>query len=542
MNADFRKLNSDISSVPAAFAGLASDCEINFCLAQRTPAGTATTGIVRKSTTVTAFTTNDFMKFNANGGDAIWDASKYLNIWVCNMSGGILGYAQFPGGPVATDGVVINYTAFGTTGTAAAPFNKGRTATHEVGHWLNLFHIWGDDGNACTGSDLVNDTPNQADENYGCPSFPSVSCSNGANGDMFMNYMDYTDDACMFMFSAGQKARIDALFITGGSKASLLTSLGCQAPNGTSSCGTPTSLTASAITTTGATLGCSAIVGATSYNVQYKLSTSITWTTTTSTTNSKVLTGLVAGSSYDYQIQAICSTTGTYSTSTSFTTTAITNTCTSTYESNNTTTTASVIAPNTTISSQIQTTTDIDWYKVTTTASAPKIKVTLSNLPADYDMKLYKSNGTSLLGTSQNGGTANETITYNIPTTASTYYIRIYGYNGAVSTTNCYTLVTQTSASNLKEVASEISTKSALNIFPNPSSTKTGVTFFAEENKEASVVIYNTMGQKIATVKQTTMLGENTMYVNVATFANGLYLMDLVIDGEHTIQKFSVIK
>src|SRR5262249_32581521 len=121
--------------------------------------------------------------------------------------------SQFPGGPAATDGVVILYSAFGTTGTATAPYNKGRTATHEVGHWLNLNHIWGDDQNdadKCAGTDHVDDTPNQAVMNFGAPTFPHVSCKNGPNGDMFMNYMDYTDDAAMFMFTPGQSLRMDA--------------------------------------------------------------------------------------------------------------------------------------------------------------------------------------------------------------------------------------------------------------------------------------------------------------------------------------------
>ena len=131
-------------------------------------------------------------------------------IWACQLAGGLLGYAQFPGGPAATDGVVIRQSAFGTVGTAAAPFNLGRTATHEVGHWLNLNHIWGDDGTGCTGTDNVADTPNQAGWNTGVPSFPRVSCSNGPNGDMFMNYMDYVDDRAMVMFSAGQVARMQA--------------------------------------------------------------------------------------------------------------------------------------------------------------------------------------------------------------------------------------------------------------------------------------------------------------------------------------------
>ena len=129
---------------------------------------------------------------------------------MCQLGGGLLGYAQFPGGPAATDGVVILHTAFGTTGTAAAPFNLGRTATHEIGHWLNLRHIWGDDGNGCTGDDFVADTPNAAGPNTGMPAFPHVTCGNGPNGDLFMNYMDYTDDAGMFMFTNGQVTRMQA--------------------------------------------------------------------------------------------------------------------------------------------------------------------------------------------------------------------------------------------------------------------------------------------------------------------------------------------
>jgi hypothetical protein len=125
------------------------------------------------------------------------------------LGGGLLGYAQFPGGPAATDGVVILNTAFGSVGTAAAPYNLGRTATHEIGHWLNLRHIWGDTED-CSGSDFVDDTPNAQQPNYGKPTFPHVSCNNAPNGDMFMNYMDYVDDDAMVMFTKGQIARMQA--------------------------------------------------------------------------------------------------------------------------------------------------------------------------------------------------------------------------------------------------------------------------------------------------------------------------------------------
>ncbi|NLU40545.1 MAG: hypothetical protein GXX78_16830 [Bacteroidales bacterium] len=138
-------------------------------------------------------------------------------MWVCNLSGGLLGYAQFPGGESSTDGVVITFDSFGRTGTLNPPFDEGRTATHEIGHWLNLNHIWGDDGTSCFGTDNVGDTPNQAGPNYGCPSHPHLSCS---SNDMFMNYMDYTDDGCMNIFTQGQKTRMHALFSSGGARES----------------------------------------------------------------------------------------------------------------------------------------------------------------------------------------------------------------------------------------------------------------------------------------------------------------------------------
>jgi hypothetical protein len=241
LNEDFHKLNSDSYKVPSAFASLAADPGIQFVLAKRTPAGTATTGIERKSSTITTWGTADKIKKASTGGLDAWNSSQYLNLWVGTIGGGILGYAQFPGGTAATDGVVISPVYFGRTGTVTAPYNLGRTASHEVGHWLNLNHIWGDDGTACTGTDNVADTPNQADENYGKPTFPQVSCSNGPNGDMFMNYMDYVDDAAMYMFSTGQSSRMNALFASGGARAGLLTSQGGVAPGGTTT--PPTTIT-----------------------------------------------------------------------------------------------------------------------------------------------------------------------------------------------------------------------------------------------------------------------------------------------------------
>src|SRR5829696_1123777 len=207
LNQDFRAQNPDISKVPAVWEGLVTDANIQFTLASEDPAGGTTTGITRTRTDRTSFDINDTVKSEATGGVDPWDTARYLNIWVCNLARGLLGYAQFPGGPPETDGVVIRNTAFGTTGTATAPFNLGRTTTHEIGHFLNLRHIWGDDF-LCAASDLVADTPNQARQNFGKPNFPHVSCNNGPNGDMFMNYMDYVDDDSMFMFTPQQVARM----------------------------------------------------------------------------------------------------------------------------------------------------------------------------------------------------------------------------------------------------------------------------------------------------------------------------------------------
>ena len=197
MNKDFRAKNPDKSQTPAVWKGLVTDARIKFKLVKTT----------RTRTTTSGFTFDDGVKKTATGGIPAFEPTTHLNLWICALTGGLLGYAQFPGGPVATDGVVINYLAFGTIGTAQAPFNKGRTATHEVGHYFNLRHIWGDTED-CSGSDLVADTPNCAGPNYGTPSVPVVTCNNGPHGDMFMNYMDYTDDAGMFMFTSQQVLRM----------------------------------------------------------------------------------------------------------------------------------------------------------------------------------------------------------------------------------------------------------------------------------------------------------------------------------------------
>ena len=209
LNRDFRAKNTDRRKVPAVWKSLVIDSNIQFALATRDPNGKRTSGITRTATTALEFGPDNSVKSKRTGGVDPWPTDRYLNMWVCKLSGGLLGYAQFPGGPAKTDGVVVLHSAFGSRGAVKAPFNKGRTATHEVGHFLGLRHIWGD-RNDCSGNDFVADTPPARQANMGKPKFPQITCNNGPSGDMFMNYMDYVDDAAMFMFTAGQVARMNA--------------------------------------------------------------------------------------------------------------------------------------------------------------------------------------------------------------------------------------------------------------------------------------------------------------------------------------------
>lgn len=211
LNEDFNATNSDVGNTPSIFGNLVADVDIQFVLE----------GVNRKYSSKRSWSTNDDMKRSSRGGINPTSPSTHLNMWIVNRmtSRGqtILGYAQFPGGNPATDGVVIGYNFFGRTGTLSAPFNKGRTATHEVGHWMNLRHIWGDQ--SC-GNDLVSDTPQHDTYNFGCPADGHRSACAGSPVEMTMNYMDYTDDGCMYMFSEGQKARARAIFAGGGPRAS----------------------------------------------------------------------------------------------------------------------------------------------------------------------------------------------------------------------------------------------------------------------------------------------------------------------------------
>lgn len=243
LNKDFQLQNADTVNIPAVFKPLAGNPQIEFRLAQLDPNGQCTDGIVRVYSPLTYNARNNVKALS------YWPSNKYLNIWIVNSianTGGspgmVIGFAQFPGGDPLTDGVVIKYDFMGSIQQAASSGNNGRTATHEVGHWLNLRHIWGD---AQCGNDQVSDTPTQYDANLSiCPSWPHLSSCNGnaPNGDMFTNYMDYTNGDCQNMFSAGQAVRMNAALSSGISSRANLWSAPNLVATGTN--GTPPSLCA----------------------------------------------------------------------------------------------------------------------------------------------------------------------------------------------------------------------------------------------------------------------------------------------------------
>uniref|UniRef100_UPI003137FB35 M43 family zinc metalloprotease n=1 Tax=Fluviicola taffensis TaxID=191579 RepID=UPI003137FB35 len=255
LNEDFRRMfgSNGWNTNPVG-----ADTQIEFCLAKRRPDGSAfpvgEDGVNRINRTTAGFTAPPFSTtyidatiktYTYNGGVPTatrgWSPDKYMNIWLCNISGGILGYAQFPQSPLggmgcgtpvaATDGVVFLYNSIGKSSVTgfSGPYNEGRTATHEIGHWLGLRHIWGDGG--CTVDDYCNDTPEAAAANYGCPTINSCTNAPDPGNDMVENYMDYTDDLCMSVFTNDQKQRMRAVLEGSALRVALINSDACTPPN-----------------------------------------------------------------------------------------------------------------------------------------------------------------------------------------------------------------------------------------------------------------------------------------------------------------------
>jgi hypothetical protein len=520
LNEDYRRLNADKTNTPSAFAGVAADCELTFCLAKTSPTGAFTTGIIRKSTTVTSFTDDDAVKRSSSGGDDAWPAASYLNLWVCNLGGGLLGYAQFPGGAAATDGVVILYTSFGRTGNVTAPYNKGRTATHEVGHWLNLRHIWGD---ANCGNDLVTDTPSQQTSNYSCPSFPHVSCSNGVHGDMFMNYMDYTDDGCMNMFSAGQKARTKALFASGGARTSLLTSIGC---------GSTSTTNTSAAVTVGTGTGTTGVTPYGSYNMDERTQFIITqselvangWTSANPYLRSLAFHAVTANSQVlnSFTIKVSHTTAGSFA-SNSF----ITGTFATVYTGNVTAVSNSWNTYSFTTAFNYNGTDDllieICWNNSSSTNNSPVYYTASSVYRTLYHRADVSGGGVCSSSTG--------TLTYNRPNIKFTFMnsstSHLTGKQGEEE--NDETI----SSASLPSISNAI-------LFPNPATTNVSVEFSMKEDKEITLMIFDLTGRIVKENKFTVNRGGNSVDLDVSDLEQGNYIV-VMDDKTEGIKKRLII-
>ncbi len=541
LNEDFRKLNADKVNTPSAFSSLAADVEINFCLASKTPAGAATTGIVRKSTTATSFVDDDKVKYSSYGGDDAWNSSQYLNLWVCNLGNGLLGYAQFPGGAAATDGVVILYSAFGRTGTVYSPYNKGRTATHEVGHWLNLRHIWGD---ASCGSDLVSDTPTQQTSNYGCPTYPHRTCSNTTSGDMFMNYMDYTDDGCMNMFTAGQKTRMQALFASGGSRVSLLSSPGCGSTTTTTTTTSTTTTSSNTLTigngtgTTTTPYGTYYMDGKTQYIITKAELTAAGYTST-----NKIIKSLgfnVASASSQvmngFTIKIGHTTASSFASSSFYSNTGMT----------------TVYSGNVTAAAGWKTHTFTTPFTYNGTDNL-LVEICFDNSAYTTDSKTYYTatstyNTLYLRSDVPSGGVCSNTTgtrTYNRPNMRFAF---------SSSSTVGATAVMLAEDPTIADGATLRTTpKLGMNEFelsPNPTASTLNITYSLEaEDSQVSIKLFNMMGEVIGEFTPTkNSVGNQTIDINIGDqtdlnkLPNGIYLCSLNINGNIQTKKFMLVK
>ena len=305
LNLDFNKLSSEMDKTPSVFQPIAANCRLQFKLAARDPSNRSTSGIMRYSRSARNWGTRNDIKRPESGGVAPWDPSRYLNIWVGNIGDGILGYASFPGCAAAVDGVVVDNTAFGTIGTARFPFNKGRTCVHEIGHWLGLLHTWGD--KEC-GDDLIADTPMQKGPHVGDITTPQYSdCTGLIQLDMTMNFMEYVNDASMWLFTEGQNKRMRAVLTNPNIRGSIARSDGAT-PVESTSCDTIKRVAAYYVTDKDLTLAWLPIPYTTSYSVLFKAANAAKWDTLQTEEAQLVIPQLKSATAYQFKVKADCRT------------------------------------------------------------------------------------------------------------------------------------------------------------------------------------------------------------------------------------------
>jgi hypothetical protein len=478
LNRDFRKLNADASTIPPVFQPLAADCEIEFCLAQRTPNGAVTNGIIRKSTTVDDGyyeSKTPYIKsvcHTNSGGDDAWDASQYLNIWVADLREGIHGIT-YPFNS-AEDGVIIRTTCFGTTGNLEPIWTEGRITVHEVGHYLGLNHIFSG-VTACTSSgDGVDDTPPQISAIYGCPTNMPNSCHTDVPDmpDMYVNYMDYSDDACVTMFTLGQKARMYSFFEPGQIRTSLKTSLGCYPPPCNNDFNEPNDVQANA-----KTIPASAFATDLTAGVAAK----------TASLSAYICTGGNAfGTPGDIDWFVFSNTNG-----------------------------ISTGPPGSPPPPSL--------------AGYPDVEIKLTNLFGDYNVELYNASGVRIGHSTTHTGSVSDTVIFHPCFGATgTYYIKVFGVGGTFFPTFPYKLSVTLKAvsyschifSRMAGEGSESEGENKLLIAPNPSEGK----FRISNEKGISSLRISDLTGKVLMVQETEA-GSTEYELDMTTFAEGLYFM-----------------
>lgn len=537
LNEDFRKLNANSANTPIPFKPFSADCEIEFCLALQDPQGLPAIGIQRFNGMQESFDINQMENLKTM---LAWDPNRYLNIYSADITaiGGAIGFATFPVLPVPlNDGVVCD---FRTIGRAPAnpfatffggAFRGGRTATHEIGHWLNVFHIWGDDGNLCNGTDLVFDTPNQGGPNFGCPLFPKFSCNNLPNGDMFMNYMDLSDDACMNMFTQGQKLRMSATLDnvrTGFVNNTLCARL----------------FLSTNITAATATLSWSPFVGAVSHNVRWRiLGGNGVWTNGVSITNSININGLMPfPAAYEWQVQPVFAnnTTGAFSVSQLFRTLAALPPVVCPNDPNENAIFGPYLMNGTQGQGIICPAADIDRFVIQNNMPNGTLRLVLTNLALDYDIELRNTVNNTLLAASTNTGIANDTLLYtNLPT--GNYYVYVFAKIPLIVNVQPYTVKMLLLPNGMPIPPGMKSVKpvnNAVKIFPNPANHYISVDA-GSYNGSLTITLYDLWGN-VHHQKNIPEHGGENLNLDSGHIPSGIYILQIKKEDETINEKVIV--
>lgn len=562
LNQDFRKM---VGTPGYNTNAVGADIEIQFCMAQTDPDGALTTGIDRVNLGVANWSTSVSVEGTLKP-QTQWDPTRYFNIWVCQFSSsssaelyGTLGYAQFPstsgltglssnGGLATTDGVIIDYRCFGSktianVGTYYTDYDKGRTATHEIGHCFGLRHIWGDGSGDestsapdCTASDYCADTPQAGWEHYTCGTYDT--CPSVAGSDMPENYMDYTPDACMNIFTQNQKDRIQTVISNSPRRASLATSTACNAGqtygyNGAlkvvnlnnTSCDVSFAPTMS-ITNKGTNTLTSAIIN---YNIDGGTNATYNWTGSLATNGSVIFTlpSILAGygsHTFNYAIQSLNGTnTDQFSLNdtkseeismvTNFNTTQVTIAIQrdvygseTTWSLVNTTTGATVASGN--------------GYSDTNTYLPAVMTQTVNVVSANcYTFTINDSYGDGICCDYGSGY-------YQLKTSDNTI-IASGGEFGSTESKNF--------GINLNLSGESYSLLNSVLLYPNPAKDLITISFNNNEYLPENITVYNNLGQSVYTMKVSKI---SDLTFNVSNYSNGMYFLKIEREGISKTIKF----